>query len=168
MNKKGQIITVDFVFSLILLMLALGCVFRIAEANQYKMKEDELFMDLQRIGTASAELLVSSPDFVCEVTMGGQPQYLNNCINELNLNTADKAKLGIPAQYKFQILLNGVHRAGDSAPNPVNPNSPNVYSEERSIVSMPGNPTIDQIKSCMTGGACPLTEKKVMLKVWKE
>jgi hypothetical protein len=117
MYKKGQIIAVDFLFALMLVALALGYTFRIAEANNYALKEEELYMDLQRIGTASSDLLVSSPDFTCEITMGGI-QYFPNCINETKLAASDaKDKLGIPAQYDFNLIVDNSRKAGVAPPS---------------------------------------------------
>ncbi len=165
MNKKGQIITVDFIFSLILFMLALGYVFRIAEANNYRMKEEELFNDLQRIGTAAGERLVSSPDFICQAS--NRPYF--NCVVGTLLTGANANKLGIPSGYGFEVWdeTAGVRIAG-SAPPPFNPNSEdaqNVYSEKRNVLWFANQPTKAQLNAC-AGGGC--TEKLIMLKVWKQ
>lgn len=165
MKKKGQIITVDFIFSLVLFMLALGYVFRIAEANDYRMKEEELFNNLQRIGTAAGERLVSSPEFICKV--GNRPYF--NCVVETSLTTANNTKLGIPSGYKFELWdeTKGKKISGDSAPvfNPGLEDAQNIYSEDRNVLWFANQPTAQQLKNC-AGGGC--TEKSIMLKVWRQ
>jgi hypothetical protein len=163
MDKKGQIIAVDFLFALMLVALALGYTFRIAEANNYSLKEEEFYMDLQRIGTASSELLVSSPDFTCEITMG-TAQYFPNCITETKLSAPTlqeiKDRLGIPAQYKFEITKGTppVHIAGDTLAGPVPDSILNVYSEERNVIL--GSPA-------SISGIASANSEKITLKVWK-
>lgn len=165
MNKKGQIITVDLIFSLVLFMLAIGYVFRIAEANDYRMKEEWLFNDLQRIGTAAGERLVSSPDFICQVN--NRPYF--NCVVRASLAGANAKKLGIPSGYNFELWDEtvGVKIAGNAPPafNPNSENAQNVYSEKRNVLWFANNPTKAQLNAC-AGGGC--TEKLIMLKVWKQ
>ncbi|MEM0360179.1 MAG: hypothetical protein QXK06_02465 [Candidatus Diapherotrites archaeon] len=161
MNKKGQIAAIDFLFSLILVVLAIGYTFRIAEANDYSLKEEEIYRDLQRIGTAASELLVSSPEFTCEINTGGAgtTQYFPNCTNAAKLSTATKEKLGIPPQYKFRLLLNGALQAGEAA-NPIATSTvENIYSEERKVVV--GSPATI---SALSG----LSEGTIKLQVWKD
>jgi len=172
MKRKGQIMTVDFVFSLILLMLALGYTFRIAEANEYRLKEEQMFNDLQRIGSAASELMVASPDFTCEATMGGSTQYFSHCVNRNKLSNATEDELGIPAgsNYHFEILINDVHLTGDNAPDPSNAGNTDarfIYSEERTAILNNGNPALATIEACFDGGACALTTRDIMIKLWK-
>lgn len=155
MDKKGQIIAVDFLFALMLVALALGYTFRIAEANNYSLKEEEIYMDLQRIGTASSDLLVSSPDFTCEINMGGA-QHFPNCTNAGKLSGATNASLGIPAQYKFRVLLNGVRQAGETSEPPAS--IENVYAEDRNVV----------VGSPASIAGLDMASGIVTLKVWKE
>jgi len=172
MKQKGQIITVDFVFSLIMLMLALGYTFRIAEANEYRLKEEQMFNDLQRIGSAASELMIASPDFACEVSMGST-QYFSHCVNGTKLSGAGKDELGIPdtANYHFEILIGGSHETGENAPDPSNMGiaaAGFIYSEERKVLlKNAGNPTINELESCFNGGACAPTTADLMIKVWK-
>ncbi|MCX6801506.1 MAG: hypothetical protein NT067_00175 [Candidatus Diapherotrites archaeon] len=164
MDKKGQIIAVDFLFSLVLLALALGYTFRIAEANDYALREEELYMDLQRIGTASSDLLVSSPDFTCEINMGGT-QYFPNCINESKFSggcSSCQASLGIPTDYDFNITI----KITGSPATPLVikvPTTPpeNIYSEKRAVLSSPANPASIQAIS-------GLAQKEITLNVWKK
>ena len=177
MNRKGQIFTLDLVFSLILLMLALGYVFRIAEANNYKMKEDELFTDLQRIGTAASERLVSHPDFICKVDFGAGSVPFFNCSVGDRVSGADKDSLAIPDGYAFELLRkDGAvfnHIAGDNAPlfDPDNPRAQNIYSETRQVLYFSGgaDPTKAQIDRCMNPPqVCNGEKKYLMVKVWKQ
>jgi len=174
MKRKGQIMTVDFVFSLILLMLALGYTFRIAEANEYRLKEEQLFGDLQRVGSAASELMVASPAFACEITMG-TTQYFSHCVNRAKLLAATKDKLGIPSavgrDYHFEILVDKAHEAGDSAPDPSvagDTDARFIYSEERKVILSAGNPALADIKACFNGAGCTLATRDLMIKVWRE
>ncbi|MFH1234779.1 MAG: hypothetical protein V1493_04165 [Candidatus Diapherotrites archaeon] len=166
MDKKGQIIAIDFLFALMLVALALGYTFRIAEANDYTLKEEERYMDLQRIGTASSDLLVSSPAFVCSFpTVTGNPattQYFPNCITESKFSggcPSCRANLGIPTGYDFNITIKITGSPATPLVSKV-PTAPpqNIYSETRPVLS--GTPASIQ-------GIRPLTKKEITLNVWK-
>ncbi len=165
MGKKGQIVTIDLVFSMILLMLAIGYGFRIAEAANYSMKEEEIFKDLQRIGTAAGERLVSSADFICEVQGADFSMY--NCLVATKVQSADRGALGIPPGYNFRLSASGMGDIGQSPPDPAS-DEEMVYSEERKVLWFNSDPSKADIDSCVSGIGCAGDERLVMLKVWRQ
>lgn len=158
MNKKGQIFSLDFLLSLILVILAFGLVLNFIELHEYSMKEEELRYELKAIGEKAGDLLVSSPFIVCELydeTETDFLAYLNNCLGKFRGDITegetwgwwkvkggkliDKNTLGIPSDYGCEITLQGISFGSDE--NIVNycygnppPGLENIYVTERTIV----------------------------------
>ncbi|MFH1224463.1 MAG: hypothetical protein V1676_01540 [Candidatus Diapherotrites archaeon] len=82
---KGQIFTLDFVISMILVILAFGLVLNFMELNQYNLHEQEIREELKTVGDGAAETLVTSPALVCELgyytgSLWNRISYPPNCI----------------------------------------------------------------------------------------
>jgi len=164
MDRKGQMITVDFVISLVLFTLAIGYVYRISEADTYRLKEEELFMDLQRIGTAAGERLVSAEELICSIN--GADMRLFNCLVDPKVTAADADMLGIPAGYRFGLwrMDTRARLAGLDPPAA----QEQLYSETRLVLRFPAEPTKAQIESCINPAMpCAGSDRNIMLKVWK-
>ncbi|MBU2100778.1 MAG: hypothetical protein ABH850_01330 [Candidatus Micrarchaeota archaeon] len=84
--KKGQLISLDFIMSLVLIVAAMGLVMQLSEIENYNFKDKELKDETQIIGKTAAELLVNSPRIVCELVDVRDENkvlsYLSNCIPE--------------------------------------------------------------------------------------
>lgn len=88
MGTKGQIFTLDFVISMVLVILAFGLVLNFMELNGYNMQEREMGAELKTMGDSAADILVSSPAIVCELGYYGSEiprkwhriSYLMNCM----------------------------------------------------------------------------------------
>lgn len=86
MRHKGQIFTLDFVISMVLVILAFGLVLNFMELNEYNLNEQEKMAELKTIGDAAADTLVSSPAIVCDLGYYPAPtdwrsiSHLMNCI----------------------------------------------------------------------------------------
>jgi hypothetical protein len=95
--KKGQLISLDFIMSLVLIVAAMGLVMQLSEIENYNFKDKELKDETQIIGKTAAELLVNSPRIVCELTDVRDENkvlsYLSNCIPEF-LFTSNLAACG--------------------------------------------------------------------------
>lgn len=182
MDKKGQIFSLDFLLSIILVVLALGLILNTMELNVYNMKEEEMKRELRTIGETAADLLVSSPDIVCQLVdiNDNNIDYLRNCIPKINAEAyrIDLDDLSIPAGYNCKIENEAIS-AGSWQTKCITtplPDVDNIYSAERIIVlySGTGSPiekkkiSKDKLENCMRGGSCPLNQSKLTLWVWKE
>ena len=122
MDKKGQIMAMDFLISVAAVTLAIGLMIQFAEIKTYNEKDDIAWLELKEIAESAADRLVGSPDIVCELvdtydeTTGSYYSsmndvdilhicYLDNCIPKINAvgHKIEKADLGIPAGYDCDI-----------------------------------------------------------------
>lgn len=158
--RKGQIISLDFMVSLIGVVLAIGLLIQGFEMNTYATKEAQAYNELRIVGETAADLLVSNPDIVCNLVDGSGKLlgHLNNCID--TSKTISKEKLGIPETYNYNIEGSGLTLAGNST---LSGNEKNVYAVERTVVTHSG----DVPKSCMVDGSCLLAATAITLRVWK-
>jgi len=85
MKKKGQVFSLDFMISLIIIILGLGLVIQFAEVKSYDIKDEELFNELKRVGETAGNLIVSNPNTICELVdeSGKKIGYLNNCLTSI-------------------------------------------------------------------------------------
>ena len=129
MNQKGQIITLDFLISLIAITLAIGILLQFAEVKAYNEKEELQWVELTEIAETASNLLVSSPEISCEE----DGIYLVNCIdtsNDFSLPETGE-KLAIPSGYGFAIEGEGI------GPSANIPDGVDFYSVKR-LVSLNG------------------------------
>lgn len=172
MNSKAQIASLDFILSVVLVVVALGLIMQTIEVNQYTMKEMEINNELERIGETAADILVSHPDVTCDVyNQGGTIKIaeLQNCVMKKYVPSLTKSLLGINNDYDCKIegiTINQGNPCANTAPN-----NKQIYSADRLIMSW--NPagnvlTKKQIIKCMNGHGCGQFQPTVMtLKIWK-
>ena len=179
-NRRGQIASLDFILSLILLTLALGTVIRYTEMQGYYLKGEELDLKLQKSGRAASEILMNSQDFACDVKDGaGAPLFvLPNCISKQKLQAAiaDKAKLGIEPQYSVCVSLdNGgscnapAEYYGTALDDTSTSDKEKIFSEQRQAMVIDSDSvTKNQLEICMKtiAGVCTMALKTVTIKVW--
>lgn len=82
MNKKGQIISLDFLISLIAVTLAIGLLIQFSELKTYNEKEEMGWMELKQVAETASDLLVSAPEITCDL-LDESDNYLgnlNNCL----------------------------------------------------------------------------------------
>ena len=83
---KGQLLSLDFLLSLILVTLAMGLLLQFFEANTYAQKQEEIIQELSIIGETSADLVASSESTVCIIgrtpAIGGNDYntFASNCL----------------------------------------------------------------------------------------
>ena len=148
MNSKAQIASLDFILSVVLVVVALGLVMQTIEVNQYTMKEMEIHNELERIGETAADILVSHPDFTCDLyNHSGNIEIgeLQNCVEKKT--TVTKRQLGIPTGYDYAERLAVFWLPGNSTTNPL---------------------TKTKIINCQTNN-CPgnLAKRVLKIKVWR-
>ncbi|MFH1663371.1 MAG: hypothetical protein ABH986_00925 [archaeon] len=141
--KKGQLISLDFIMSLVLVVLAIGIIMQLSEVENYNFKDKELKDETQAIGKAASVLLVNSPRTTCELVDYRDENkilsYLSNCIPEWAVPTANcggslsacktwdkygkirrafkpilKEFLGLPANYSCYIKVTGGKPSGNA------------------------------------------------------
>lgn len=182
MKQNGQIFSLDFLISLALVILAIGMAMQFLELKEYETKDYTEQMELERIGNTAAELLVSNPEIVCELTDNTRSTvlgHLQNCIPKINSegDRIKKGELGIPAGFECWIYNDNDFRTDCIMQEP-DASVRNIFSAQRKIVFYKhtgggGQPakkkvTKGQLEACLNGSECDLIQQTVTLKVWKE
>jgi uncharacterized protein (UPF0333 family) len=128
-NTKGQLFSLDFVLSVIAVVVAIGLALQAYELSAYDSKESLLSQEMYFTAVNAAERLTASPAIACGVTdTSGNliPGYtLVNCIDSTKVQgTITKAFLGIPSYFDCEITGLNVQECKPSA---------SVISSERNI-----------------------------------
>ena len=183
--KKGQIFSLDLLFAMILIVLAIGTTIQLLEQNSFNSKEFQEKMKLKQIGETAAELLLTNPIIICEEVSesGLLLKYVNNCIPKINAAPAriTLEDMGIPNGYNCKIDNEAIS-AGTWQTNCIQttlPEKDNIYSTQRKILLYSGTGSPEQkkqikkvdLETCMgltVEGTCKLNESVLTLWVWKE
>jgi len=141
--KKGQLVSLDFIMSLILVVLAIGLVMQISEIENYNFKDKELKDETQIIGKTAALNLINSSKTTCELVDVRDENkiisYMSNCLPEWAMPLADcggtksackeldpygtnnrafkpilKLFLGLPENYSCYIKVTGGKASGNA------------------------------------------------------
>lgn len=166
-NEKGQIMTMDFLISVVAVTLAIGLLIQFAEIKTYNEKEEIAWLELKEIAETASDRLVSNPDIVCELVdtynESGAGSYYNtmnnaniilighldNCIPKINANNfrIEKSDLGIPAGYECEIDNEAI-TAGEILTDCTDnlPAGKDYYSVTRKIVLFTGTGNNDAKK----------------------
>lgn len=167
--QKGQLFSLDFLVSLIVVMLAIGLVFQFSELQTYDLKDKMLFDETKRVAETASNMLVGNPAILCKLVEEGtanQISYLSNCIDSSNPSALTKNNLGIPAAYNCNadgITITDCSSIPTSA-------AKNSYSVKRTILLHSGNLSKKDYDNCINlpSGTCTaFTEKEVTLTIWK-
>ncbi len=154
-NEKGQIFSIDFLLSVVLVMLALALIFQYMELKAYSEKDVEMFEDVKEKALLASDLLTGSSELNCKLDGGNIA--LPNCIGNEKINAG---KIGITE--KFGCYVKGVKVEGcetdESAGAKV------FFAVERKVVE--GQDVETEIWKCMKGAECGLHEKDLLVKVW--
>ena len=176
--RRGQIITLDFLLSIIVVTVAIGLIIQSAEINSYDLKERQIYDDLKRIGNPAVYLLAASPEVACELigSAGETIGSLINCVpNRTNSNfEVTKANLGVPAQYKCRVELSGYLEFATECNDVLGSGTKMVYSTSRNVVaynsgasSFPQRLPKSVLEECISSGCSELAETKIIIQVWK-
>ena len=106
MNKKGQVVSLDFLISIIAIVLALGILIQISELKTYNEIEEREWMELRQIAETAGARLVSNPELNCTVVKDGGQDELFNLPNCLDTSVAiTRTLLAIPESpsYGFEL-----------------------------------------------------------------
>ena len=184
MNKSGQMVSIDFLISIIAVTLAIGLLIQFTETKTYNEKEELEWLELKQVAETASELLVNNPNIVCELVdeSGNHIQYLSNCIPKRNPNPdrITKEDMGIPAGYECWIdkddLKLHTHNSQGCSRQPPGADIENVYSVTRKVIfynkSNSQQVSKETLHICMgeiTGDCAAegLEEDEFTLKVWK-
>jgi len=91
--KKGQLISLDFLISIILVVLSIGLIMQLSEVENYNFKDKTLRDETYIRGKTAASLLVNSPETTCElVDIRDKNKIISpisNCLTEFVLPYPD-------------------------------------------------------------------------------
>lgn len=170
--QSGQIFSLDYALSLILVFLAIGIALNFFELQTVSAKEKQLRTELQNIGDASARLLLSSKDITCQLDSNSHAPigFLSNCIKN-NSSALTKQNLGIPAGFDCNLsITNFSYPAGfaDGCSTSI-PLAKDIYSAKRTIViKSDQNVTKTELENCMNSSpGCPLADANASLSIWR-
>ncbi|GEM_PF-1979153 len=194
-NKKGQIFSLDFAISLILLFLAIGIALNFFELYATKAKEESLKNEIENVGEGSIRLLLSSQEIACRLIKNdANPaaviDTLSNCIEDIS-GRLTKARLGITSEFDCSIRIdpvsaNLIDQANIENLDPMDPSirtgciatdptmqlqgKTEVFSATRKIVVNTGNENVtkEELENCIQGtGACDLFDANLTFVVWR-
>lgn len=170
MNKRGQIVSLDYVISLILVLLALGLLLNFFELQTVNAKEAQLNSELETLAEGAARLALASPGIACNLTSNDGLKYIGvlpNCIPDES-GRLTKARIGIPQGFECAIITEPVEIATDcvTVDNDVN----NYYSVTRKIVVKTNGPDVTkgQLEKCVNNVNCLLTDANLTIVVWRQ
>lgn len=156
-NENGQIFSIDFLLSVVLVMLALALVFQYMELKAYSEKDVEMFEDVKEKALLASDLLTGSNELNCKLDGGNI--VLPNCIGNVQI-TADE--IGITE--RFGCFVQGLKVEGCETDNSSEAKA--YFTVERKILQ--GENVENEIWNCMRGLECGLKEKNVKIKIWRK
>jgi hypothetical protein len=175
LNEKGQLISVDFLYSLVLFMATLGVAIVMVETHQYQVKQEQAFDKVANAGRIAAQLFVSNPELLCTVVArdGTELYKLNNCYNNYDASgTITPEMLGLDgSRFDFEVVIESSigtterHIAGVTLPAGL---SKNIYSERRIIIDGAQSIQKYDLELCKRGQTCPYEIKYVKISVWEK
>lgn len=140
--ERGQIFSLDFLISMVLITAAIGLLIQATEFNTYSMKEERMYNEMRNVARIAANLIVSSNETTCE---DGEVGHLMNCVDSVNGNFAPITSFLTASGYKYDI-------------DPLGPAGESVWVDE-DFVEVKRKTFIDDL----SGNAEDLT-----VRVWKE
>lgn len=184
-NEKGQIFSLDFVLSLVAVILAVAIIWQANELVFYDLKESQLQQELFFTAENAANIILSSPKSSCQLTnISGDPikgYYMSNCIDiqKTLLEIPDKGFIGVPDGINCRIEVSATI---PSLRTPVSGCTESIPSDARNVVkvsrktmlfvrgSLQGLPK-DDFQACFQGNCSSLTnfyEGDLNIAVWKD
>lgn len=185
--KKGQIFSLDYAISLILILFGLGLIINYFETKTLDAQENLLLLELENIGKSASNLIVSNPKIVCElIDFGGKKvDSLSNCIPNTP-NRLTKTNLGLPNNYNCNMLV-GEESATQGTiflqdftdcTQTLPFETKNVYSSTRKIVYKDSDNdgladqtyfvTKKELQECINNTTnCPLKDSNITLIIWR-
>ncbi len=170
MKAKAQIFAVDVIISIILVILAIGIISAAAEFNFYNSKQQTSYAILKQKAETAAIVLANSNWSSCSTGNTNLSYSINTIkINAINPNPDTrkaeiKKRLGLEG-YKANIILQTPVAYEILNEEMTDPNA--VSLELNVFVCTGGNVAQNLLNSCMEGGACTFSERKLIITVGK-
>ena len=182
MNRNGQLFSLDFLFSVIVVVFAVGIVLNIAQFKSFAGMQDAQMNKIRQIGDLASDMLVNG-HHICgfESTTGDSLGTLNNCLSTDVSKQITKESLGLTDNYGCRVELRDIldydyggidHRTG-LASNIVNcddsiPDDKQVYSSSRLVVvSNLAEINKAQLADCMSGTCAVFRPYNIVISVWE-
>jgi len=174
MKIKGQIFSIDFLLSLIIVVFAIGLLVQLIELNAYDLKEKELNRELEGVALTAGSRLVNSEKISCELVTSAPapltpPQYVMNCIDRAKAGTVTKNDLGIPTDFDCNISIDGITGIPfNNCNTAVTGLEKNIAGIDRNVVLHSGSLTKSELEKCLGDlPGCTLTEGTAKVLVWR-
>lgn len=169
-NKKAQLMSLDVLFTVVLLILMFFLLFNVIEARTYQRNTDIINSELNSIGDIAFTRLINNPILNCSATDAKNKFHIPACLStSLEIK---KRHLGVPDNYKCNISISGGNAfAMNECEDDFNLDDVSNYYEKDFYVSFINPLTIKKIEyisSYTAIGSHLGSSEKINLKVWKE
>ena len=119
--QKGQVFSLDFLISLVAVVVAVGLMLQAVEVNTYAQKEERLYNEMEMVAETAADLIALGSDTTCTNASGAN---IVNCVdtsmptpNAWGGKVIDAFHPGLnPSGYKYEISCGGVTRTSPGPP----------------------------------------------------
>lgn len=161
--QRGQIFSADFLFSVAVIVLALGVAVQAIDLSNHARQQDFLNEGLRAEAAQASSLLMANEAWLCQLeTAEGENVPLDNCLDAAK--TPTKEGLGLSAGFGCQVRGLAVQGCEGEPPT-----DRDVAAVKRVAVSGLGEAlSWETFKQCKAGGECPLSApKEIEVKVWR-
>ncbi len=120
--ERGQIFSLDFLISMVVVMAAVGLLIQATEFNTYTMKEERIYNEMRNVARISANLIVSSNETTCsDGTVGQLVGQLMNCVDDTGLGKFNPiTNFLVKSEYEYDIEITNSLVDLDSGPAYIN------------------------------------------------
>ncbi len=101
-NNRAQIMSIDILFSVVLVILMFFLLFNIVEARTYQTNTDSINQEFEMIGNLAFTRLINNPNINCYAKDSSNSFNIPSCL-AINNSELTKENLGIPSNYKCLI-----------------------------------------------------------------
>jgi hypothetical protein len=164
-NKKGQIMVLDILFSVVLIILVSFLLVNIVESKVYSTTTDNINSQLNNVGKMAFKNIVNNPYINCYAFDSHNRYHIPACLT-VNSNIS-KNNLGIPTNYKCSIA--GYDFTTNECTDVLDPSIDNYYSIDFNVSITP-NFAINKKRyiDSLSGNDNILdTKQELNLKVWR-
>jgi len=155
-TKKGQLIILDVLFSIVLVLLAFFLLFKLAEIDIYKTNADKNIEKLNSVGTLAYQKLLNNPQINCSVNGAYVPGTIKN-------TEITKAKLGIPFDYNCSLNVANSTECNQTPPGTYRVP---IFSVDTTLVGCSSILTKEEYYKYILAKQAPSTQI-VTLKIWR-
>ncbi|MBU0636111.1 hypothetical protein KKE06_03735 [Candidatus Micrarchaeota archaeon] len=180
MKPKGQLLSLDFLFAIGLIFLAMGITLKFGEMFAFEWQSHQQQIELEHYGQTAGFLLMASPSLICQMENStGAPivgLFVNNCIDTTKI--VSKSALGLPSDYEYSVFNDSDQGllAGSSTPSF---DTKNIFATKLKAIVWSGDIPKAKVHKCLQERFptapdpedeqihCTLEKKDIILTVWK-